>query len=58
MHPRGPTGDVRMGKWLVRFANRVAEGSGYPSVFIVAVMTVLIWLVTGPFFQFSDTWQW
>jgi low affinity Fe/Cu permease len=46
-----------MSKWFVRFANRVAEGSGYPSVFIVAVMTVLNWLVTGPFFQFSDTWQ-
>jgi low affinity Fe/Cu permease len=41
----------------VRFANRVAEASGYPSVFIVAVVTVLIWLGTGPFFHFSDTWQ-
>jgi low affinity Fe/Cu permease len=39
------------------FANRVAEASGYPSVFIVAVVTVLVWLGTGPFFQFSDTWQ-
>jgi low affinity Fe/Cu permease len=41
----------------VNFANRVAEASGYPSVFVAAVVTVLAWLATGPFFQFSDTWQ-
>jgi low affinity Fe/Cu permease len=33
------------------------RASGNPSVFIIAVKTVLIWLATGPFFQFSDTWQ-
>jgi low affinity Fe/Cu permease len=46
-----------MSKWFVNFANRVAEASGYPSVFVAAVVTVLVWLATGPFFQFSDTWQ-
>jgi low affinity Fe/Cu permease len=46
-----------MSKWFVNFANRVAEASGYPSVFVAAVVTVLIWLATGPIFQFSDTWQ-
>ena len=43
-----------MNRWFVNFANRVAEASGYPSVFVVAVVTVLIWLATGPLFQFSD----
>jgi low affinity Fe/Cu permease len=33
------------------------RASGNPSVFIIAVKTLLIWLATGPFFQFSDTWQ-
>jgi low affinity Fe/Cu permease len=42
---------------FVRFANRVAEASGYPSVFAVAVSMVLVWLATGPIFRFSDTWQ-
>jgi low affinity Fe/Cu permease len=46
-----------MNKLFVRFANAVAEGSGYPSVFGVAVLTVVVWLATGPAFQFSDTWQ-
>jgi low affinity Fe/Cu permease len=30
---------------------------GSPHCFAVAVGLVLIWLVTGPFFHFSDTWQ-
>ncbi len=42
---------------FVRFANIVAEASGYPSVFFVAVLIVVIWLTTGPIFHFSDTWQ-
>jgi low affinity Fe/Cu permease len=46
-----------MSKHFVRFANRVAETSGYPSVFAVAVSMVLVWLATGPIFRFSDTWQ-
>ena len=46
-----------MTKQFVRFANAVAEVSGYPSVFAVAVLTIVVWLATGPVFQFSDTWQ-
>jgi low affinity Fe/Cu permease len=46
-----------MSKHFVRFANRVAWASGYPSVFAVAVLMVLVWLATGPIFHFSDTWQ-
>jgi low affinity Fe/Cu permease len=46
-----------MNRHFVRFANRVAEASGYPSVFALAVLMVLVWLTTGPIFHFSDTWQ-
>jgi low affinity Fe/Cu permease len=46
-----------MNRWFVDFANRVAEASRYPSVFAASVATILVWLATGPFFQFSDSWQ-
>jgi low affinity Fe/Cu permease len=46
-----------MNKRFVQFANRVAEASGYPSVFSVAVLSVILWLATGPLFRFSDSWQ-
>lgn len=34
-----------------------ARVSGQPAVFIVALLIVLIWGVTGPLFHFSETWQ-
>jgi low affinity Fe/Cu permease len=46
-----------MNKRFVQFANYVAEASGYPFVFAAAVLSVIVWLATGPAFQFSDTWQ-
>jgi low affinity Fe/Cu permease len=30
---------------------------GTPAAFLVACGTVLLWLVSGPLFGFSDTWQ-
>jgi low affinity Fe/Cu permease len=43
-----------------RFSNLsrfVADSSGHPWAFIIACSTVLVWLVTGPLFFYSDTWQ-
>jgi low affinity Fe/Cu permease len=31
--------------------------SGRPRVFSLAIGLVVVWLVTGPMFGFSDTWQ-
>lgn len=40
-----------------RFAKWIALASGHPSAFALAGATILSWLVTGPVFGFSDTWQ-
>lgn len=40
-----------------RAATRVSTWAGSATVFLLAVATVVIWGVTGPLFQFSDTWQ-
>lgn len=40
-----------------KFAKRVAELAGTPRVFMVAVLVIAVWLLTGPIFGFSDTWQ-
>ena len=41
--------------------NRVAKGAarftGRPACFAIALGIVLTWIVTGPIFGFSDTWQ-
>ncbi len=40
-----------------RFAEAAARHSGQPAAFGLAVTIVVVWLVTGPLFHFSDTWQ-
>jgi low affinity Fe/Cu permease len=43
--------------WFTRFTKRTAMASGQPGTFVLAVLVVLAWAVTGPIFGFSDTWQ-
>jgi low affinity Fe/Cu permease len=31
--------------------------AGHPTTFGLAVLSVVIWAASGPFFGFSDTWQ-
>lgn len=38
-------------------ARIVARIAGRPSTFVVALATILLWIASGPFFEFSDTWQ-
>ena len=46
-----------MGHLFERFAQLVAGWAGRPPAFVLAFLVVVIWGVTGPLFQFSDTWQ-
>jgi low affinity Fe/Cu permease len=43
--------------WFSRVATETANGSGRPWAFGIAGGFVAGWLVTGPLFNFSDTWQ-
>src|ERR671924_37593 len=40
-----------------KFAHAVSEKVGSVGAFIIAVIVVVAWVVTGPIFGFSDTWQ-
>ena len=39
------------------FSRWIAERAGSPLAFTLALMTVVIWGLTGPTFHFSETWQ-
>ena len=43
--------------WFSKFASEIATKSGRPWAFGIAGGFVAGWLVTGPIFAFSDTWQ-
>jgi low affinity Fe/Cu permease len=38
-------------------ARAIAQQSGRPMAFILAAGIIVVWIVTGPIFGFSDTWQ-
>ena len=40
-----------------RFAAGAATATGSPWAFLIAVLVILAWGITGPLFNFSDTWQ-
>ena len=42
---------------FTRFAKWTAHATGRPVTFFLAAVLILVWVVTGPIFQFSDTWQ-
>ncbi len=42
---------------LSRFARWTSRTVGHASAFVAAVLVVLTWAATGPYFHFSDTWQ-
>ncbi len=35
----------------------MANASGKPATFLIAVLVIIVWAVTGPIFGYSDTWQ-
>lgn len=43
--------------WYSQFAKRTAHYCGRPRVFTLAVGVIAVWIITGPLFGFSDTWQ-
>jgi low affinity Fe/Cu permease len=43
--------------WFSRFASSTAQIVGHPYMFLFAVIVLVIWAASGPFFHYSDTWQ-
>ncbi|KAA0687987.1 low affinity iron permease family protein [Neorhizobium sp. P12A] len=46
-----------MNSLFSKFATKIADLSGKPAAFVMAVVLVLVWAVSGPFFNYSETWQ-
>ena len=40
-----------------RFSSKVTKITGSSAAFVTALVIVIIWGISGPLFQFSDTWQ-
>src|SRR5256884_1479074 len=47
----------KLSQMLERFSRKVTEATGTSTAFIIALLVIILWIATGPFFHFSDTWQ-
>src|SRR5690242_2206170 len=46
-----------MDRLFTVIASKSARALGQPLAFIISSLLVIIWAVSGPFFNYSDTWQ-
>ena len=47
----------KLGLILERFSMKATQATGTSTAFIVALLVIVVWAITGPIFAFSDTWQ-
>src|SRR6478672_7564459 len=47
----------RNNSWFGQFAKWTERRVGHPLTFVLMVLLIIVWGITGPLFNFSDTWQ-
>lgn len=40
-----------------KFSNWATMATGSSAAFIIAISVIVVWLISGPIFKYSDTWQ-
>ena len=48
---------MKLNNWYANAAKTASRYAGRPATFAIAALVILVWIVTGPLFGFSDTWQ-
>jgi low affinity Fe/Cu permease len=44
-------------KFFEKFASKATQATGSSTAFLLAMVTIIVWIITGPIFGYSDTWQ-
>ena len=48
---------ARANGWFDQLAKGIAWVVGRPTTFFLSIGLIIVWALTGPFFDFNDTWQ-
>jgi low affinity Fe/Cu permease len=46
-----------IGDLLEQFSVKATKATGTSKAFLLALAVIIVWALTGPFFEFSNTWQ-
>lgn len=57
MKSKKQNGNSKKQSLFETFASKVTKATGSTGAFIMAFILVIAWLVSGPFFHYSETWQ-
>ena len=57
MFPRALRPKSTLGRKLERLSHTVTAWTGSSWAFALAAAVIVVWLITGPLFHYSDTWQ-
>jgi low affinity Fe/Cu permease len=47
----------KLSELLEKFSYQATRATGTSSAFVLAVLVIIVWGITGPIFRYSDTWQ-
>ncbi len=47
----------KLSETLERFSQKATQATGTSGAFLLAATVIVVWIITGPLFKFSDTWQ-
>ena len=56
-HHTRANGSPTLSARFSHFAQAIAFWTGHPTAFLLALAVIAVWIVTGPIFNYSDTWQ-
>ena len=52
-----PRNRNKLSAFLEKFSHQATRATGTSVAFMVALLIIVIWIITGPLFHYSDTWQ-
>ena len=47
----------KVSEFLEKFSHQATKAAGTSVAFVLAVLVIVVWGITGPIFRYSDTWQ-
>ena len=47
----------KLSEFLEKFSHQATKATGTSVAFVFALLIIIVWVITGPLFHYSDTWQ-
>lgn len=48
---------MNMNELFHKISHKVGEYAGSPWAFVISIIIIVLWIFSGPYFGYSDTWQ-